>query len=179
VKYVALLRGINVGGQKLMKMADVRECLERRGFSHVTTYIQSGNILFESDQAAVARLTVAMERAFTETFGHDVPVFLRSRIQLKKIVTQAPAEWRAGKVLRQNVAFLRAPLTAQRVLPEIDLRPGVDSVTAGDGVLYLSTVMSRVKQSRLPRIVGTPIYGDMTIRSYATCQKILALIEAD
>jgi hypothetical protein len=39
--------------------------------------------------------------------------------------------------------------------------------------------MSRVKQSRLPRIVGTPIYGDMTIRSYATCQKILALIEAD
>ena len=63
MKYVALLRGINVGGKKLMKMADVRECLERRGFSHVTTYIQSGNILFESDKADVAKLTAVIERA--------------------------------------------------------------------------------------------------------------------
>ena len=116
MKYVALLRGINVGGNKRMKMADLRDCLEGRDFTHVTTYIQSGNVLFESSRSDVAKLTTVMEKALSTTFHHDVPVFLRSQSQMQKIVRQAPKEWRAGKGLRQNVAFLRAPLTAKSAL---------------------------------------------------------------
>ena len=179
MKYVALLRGINVGGNKLMKMADVRECLEGRDFTHVTTYIQSGNVLFESDRSDVAKLTALMEKALSETFGLDVAVFLRSQAQLKKIVAQAPREWKSGTGLRQNVAFLRAPLTAKRALSEISPKPGVDSVKAGNGVVYMSTLMSRLGQSRFPKIVGTPMYANLTIRSYSTCRKILDLMEAD
>lgn len=179
VKYVALVRGINVGGRNLMSMADVRECLEGRVFTRVTTYIQSGNVLFESNQSDVGGLTTRMEKTLSATFGHDVPVFLRSQAQLKKIVEQAPAAWKTGAALRQNVAFLRAPLTAQRALSEIDPKPGVDSIQAGDGVVYLSTVMSRLKQSRLSRIVSSPIYSDMTVRSYRTCQKILTLMQTE
>jgi uncharacterized protein (DUF1697 family) len=179
MRYVALLRGINVGGRNLLRMADVRERLEGKHFKHVTTYIQSGNILFESDKSDASVLAREMEKALTTAFGHDVPVFLRSQAEMKKIVARAPAAWKAGRALRQAVAFLRAPLTAKRALSEIDPRPGVDSVDAGDGVLYLSTVMSRLKQTRLTKIVGTPIYRDMTIRSYSTCQKILALMEDD
>ena len=179
MRYVALLRGINVGGKKLMKMADIRDCLEGRDFTRVTTYIQSGNVLFESDKPDVAELTAAIEKGLSKTFGHEIPVFLRSRVQLKKVVAQAPKEWKSSRALRQNVAFLRAPLTAKRAAAEIDHRPGVDTVKAGDGVVYMSTVMSRVSQSRLSKIVGTPIYSDMTIRSYSTCQKILDLMEND
>jgi len=179
VKYVALLRGINVGGRNLVRMADVRDCLEGQDFTRVTTYIQSGNVLFESRSSDAVRLTAVMEKALVTAFGHEVPVFLRSQAQLKRIVSQAPSSWKTGKALRQNVAFLRAPLTAKRALSEIDPRPDVDSVTAGHGVLYMSTVMNRLKQSRLPRIVGTPIYRDMTIRSFSTCQKIVALMEVD
>jgi uncharacterized protein (DUF1697 family) len=179
MKYVALLRGINVGGNKLMKMADVRDCLEGRDFKHVTTYIQSGNVLFESNGSSVAQLTTLMEKALSATFHHEVPVFLRSQSQLQKIVTRAPKEWRTGTSLRQNIAFLGAPLTAARALAELDPKPGVDSVKAGDGVVYLSTLMSRLGQSRFPRIVGTPIYANVTIRSYSTCRKILDLMEAD
>ncbi len=180
MKYVALLRGINVGGKKLMKMADIRDCLEGRDFTRVTTYIQSGNVLFESDQRDVATLTSTMEKGLSKAFSHEVPVFLRSRVQLKKIVSEAPREWKSSRAaLRQNVAFLRAPLTAKRAVAEIDPRLGVDTVTAGDGVVYMSTVMSRASQSRLSKIVGTPIYRDMTIRSYSTCQKILDLMESD
>jgi len=179
MKYVALLRGINVGGNKLMKMADVRACLEGRDFTHVTTYIQSGNVLFESSRSDGAKLTALMEKALSATFGHDVPVFLRSQAQLKKITTQVPKEWKSGTGLRQNVAFLRAPLTAKRALAELDPKPGVDSVRAGDGVVYMSTLMSRLGQSRFPKIVGTPMYANLTIRSYSTCRKILDLMEAD
>ena len=177
MKYVALLRGINVGGKKLMKMTDVRDRLEGQDFTRVTTYIQSGNILFESRSSDAVRLTAVMEKALVTAFGHEVPVFLRSQAQLKRIVSQAPSAWKTGKPLRQNVAFLRAPLTAKRALSEIDPRPDVDLVTAGNGVLYMSSVMSRLKQSRLPKIVGTPIYRDLTIRSYRTCQKILAVMD--
>jgi len=177
VRYVALLRGINVGGNKLLKMAEVRERLEGKIFKRVTTHSQSGNVLFESDTSDASSLAMAMEKALASAFGHDVPVFLRSQAQMKKIVSQAPAAWKAGRALRQNVAFLRAPLTAKRVLVEIDPKPGVDSVDWGEGVVYMSTVLSRLTQSRFPKIVGTAIYADMTIRSYSTCQKILALMK--
>jgi uncharacterized protein (DUF1697 family) len=178
MKYVALLRGINVGGNKLMKMAEVRDCLEGRDFTHVTTYIQSGNVLFESNRSEVAKLTTLMEKALSGAFHHEVPAFLRSQSQMQKIVTQAPKEWRTGKSLRQNVAFLRA-LTAKSALAELDPKQGVDSVKAGDGVVYMSTLISRLGQSRFPRIVGTPMYANLTIRSYGTCRKILDLMESD
>ncbi len=158
-------------------MADIRACLEHHGFKSVTTYIQSGNILFESDASDVASLTATIEQAYSAAFGHEAPVFLRSQKQLKKVVSRAPREWKNGAALRRNVAFLRQPLTAKRAVIEIVPKPAVDAVTAGDGVVYMSTLMTRVKQSALPKIVGKPIYRDMTIRSYSTCQKILALME--
>ena len=151
-KYVALLRGINVGGRNLVRMADIRACLEHHGFKSVTTYIQSGNILFESGVSDVATLTATIEQAYSAAFGHEAPVFLRSQKQLKKVVSQAPPVWKNGAALRRNVAFLRQPLTAKRAVTEIVPKPGVDVVTAGDGVVYLSTLMTRVKQSALPKI---------------------------
>jgi uncharacterized protein (DUF1697 family) len=179
MKYVALIRAINVGGRNLMRMSDVRACLEAREFQRVSTYIQSGNILFESDVSSVATLTAALENAFSETFDHSAGVFIRSHRQMQKIVADAPKEWKKGVTLRRNVAFLRKPLAAAKAAAAIELKPGVDSLKAGDDVVYMSTVMTRLKQSAFPRIVGKPIYRDMTIRNYSTCQKILALMDSD
>jgi len=179
MKYVALIRAINVGGRNLMRMSDVRACLEAREFQRVSTYIQSGNILFESDVSNVSKLTAAIEKAFSETFNHAAGVFIRSHRQMQKIVAEAPTEWKKGATLRRNVAFVRTPLTAARAVAAIELKPGVDSVKAGDNVVYMSTLMTRLKQSVFPKIVGKPIYRDMTIRNYSTCQKILALMDRD
>jgi uncharacterized protein (DUF1697 family) len=179
MKYVALIRAINVGGRNLMRMSDVRACLEAREFQRVSTYIQSGNILFESDVSNLSTLTEAIEKAFGETFDHTAGVFIRSHRQMQTIVAEAPKDWKKGASLRRNVAFLRKPLTASKAIAAIDPKPGVDSVTAGDAVVYMSTVMARLKQSAFPKIVGKPIYRDMTIRNYTTCQKILALMDAE
>ena len=177
MKYVALIRAINVGGRNLMRMSDVRACLEAREFQRVSTYIQSGNILFESDVSSVTTLTAALEKAFSDSFDHSAGVFVRSHRQMQKIVADAPKEWKKGATLRRNVAFLRKPLTTTKAVAAIDPKPGVDSVKAGDDVVYMSTVMARLKQSAFPKIVGKPIYRDMTIRNYSTCQKILALMD--
>lgn len=179
MKYVALVRAINVGGRNLMRMSDVRACLEERKFQRVSTYIQSGNILFDSDIASVSTITAALEKAFSETFDHSAGVFLRSQRQMQKIVADAPKAWKNGTTLRRNVAFLRKPLTASKAVAAIEAKPGVDSLKAGDDVVYMSTVMTRIKQSAFPNIVGKPVYRDMTIRNYSTCQKILALMDGD
>ena len=177
MKYVAFLRAINVGGRNLMRMADVRACLEQCEFQRVSTYIQSGNVLFDSNMSDVMTLTTTIEKAFADTFGHTAGVFVRRHRQMKKIVAEAPPEWKKGSTLRCNVAFLRKPLTSSKAVAAIEPKPGVDSINAGDGVVYMSTVMTRLKQSAFPRIVGKPIYRDMTIRSFTTCQKILALMD--
>ncbi len=179
MKYVALLRGINVGGRNLLSMAEIRACLERKNFEQVTTYIQSGNVLFESDSKDAASLTAAIQKALSATFDHDAQVFLRSERQLKQVVEQAPKEWMTGADLRRNVAFLRKPLTASRAVAQIEPTDDVDFVKAGQDVVYMTTVISRVKQSRFTKIIKSPIYRDMTIRNYNTCQKILALMQAD
>jgi uncharacterized protein (DUF1697 family) len=179
MKYVALLRAINVGGRNLMRMADVRACLEQCEFQRVSTYIQSGNILFDSDVSDVPTLTSTIEKAFADTFSHTAGVFVRSHRQMKKIVADAPNEWKKGATLRRNVAFLRKPLTSSKAVAAIEPKPGVDAIKAGDGVVYMSTVMTGLKQSAFPKIVGKPIYRDMTIRNFTTCQKILALMDDD
>jgi uncharacterized protein (DUF1697 family) len=179
MKYVALLRAINVGGRNLMRMADITACLVDRKFECVSTYIQSGNILFESDVSDVAKLAASIEHALFETFGHEAPVFLRSYRQMKKVVGDAPKEWKDGAALRRNVAFLRNPLTASTLVAATHPKAGVDSVKAGNGVVYMTTVMARVQQSGFAKAVSKAIYRDITVRSYTTCQKILALMESD
>lgn len=179
MKYVALLRGINVGGRNLIRMADLRACLETRKFERVSTYIQSGNILFDSDADDAVVLTAAIERALSETFGREVPVFLRSHAQMKKVIAGAPKAWKNATDVRTNVAFLRPPLTAKHALTAIVAKKGVDSLHAGSGVVYMSTVIARAAESSLSKVVSKLIYGNITVRNFNTCQKILALMEAD
>ena len=75
-----------------------------------------------------------------------------------------------------NIAFLRPPVTAALALKDVDVRPGVDVVEPGNGVLYMSTTLRDLGKSRLARIVTKPVYKEMTIRSYGTCERILTLM---
>ena len=89
-QHVALLRGINVGGKNLIKMAELKACFEKLGFTSVATYIQSGNVLFTSGESASTKLNLRIEKVLATTFNYRASVVLRSRKQLKKIVKSAP-----------------------------------------------------------------------------------------
>jgi uncharacterized protein (DUF1697 family) len=179
MRYAALLRGINVGGRNIIKMAALKLCLEQHGLQNVVTFIQSGNVVFDSDQRNAGELTKQIERALSKTFDHDACVVLRSQAQLEAVVAGVPAEWKRRTDLRCNIAFLRAPVTARSAVAQVDANPQVDSVCAGRGVLYLSTLSSGSKKSRFTKVIGKPVYRHMTIRNYNTCRKLLALMERD
>jgi uncharacterized protein (DUF1697 family) len=179
MQYVAFLRGVNVGGRNIVSMAALKQCFEGTGLDQVTTFIQSGNVIFESNAKGSATLTTRIERALSQTLGIDSGVVLLSHHQLKTVVDEAPAAWKRTNRLRCNIAFLRPPVTPAQVLSAIDARPGIDSVKAGKGAVYLATELSALTKSGLRKLIGTPVYRELTIRTYGTCQKILALMETD
>ena len=178
--YVALLRGVNVGGRNIMSMAALKQCLEQLGLINVRTFIQIGNVIFETGEKSGEKLTRRIERAVSAALGLDSRIALLSQAQLKTIVADAPVGWARSSDLRRNIAFLRPSVTASQALKQVEVKPGVDTVKAGRGVLYMSTVISGLQKSGLRKLIATPAYREMTIRTYGTCQKILALMrEAD
>lgn len=87
--YAALLRGINVGAKHRMSMADLSQTLQEAGYANVRTYIQSGNVLFESD-GEEAELREKMEQAIEKRFGFPVPVILRTSRELQAVLSSCP-----------------------------------------------------------------------------------------
>ncbi len=89
-KYVALLRGINVGGHKKILMADLRELLTNSGFVKVQTYIQSGNVVFESSEKDMLKLELLIHEAIKAQFGFEVPVLVKTTQDLQRIFNACP-----------------------------------------------------------------------------------------
>lgn len=90
MKYISLLRGINVSGQKKIKMAELKLVYEDAGFKDVVSYIQSGNVIFDSDLKDASKISVTIEYAIKKTFGFDVPVIIRSNSEMKKVLSTCP-----------------------------------------------------------------------------------------
>ena len=178
--YLALLRGINVGGGNLIRMASLKSCLENAGFEGVATYIASGNVLFESSEGDRPKLTRRLEKILSTTFApYDARVIVCSHAGLRRIVAEAPKGFgRHPANYRYDVIFLKEPLTAAEAMKSVRTRPGVDEARAGAGVLYFSRLTARASQSLLTRIIGLPIYKQLTIRNWNTTTTLLALMEA-
>lgn len=175
--YVALLRGINVGGKNVIRMAELRSCFEADGFRDVVTYIQSGNVIFRGPASAPGPLTTRIEAMLASAFNYRAKVMLRSRRQLAAVVAGAPAGFGSQPDrYRYDTIFLRDTLTADAAMREVLLRPGVDEAWAGDGVLYFSRLISQASRSYLSRLVSMPVYQDMTIRNWNTTTRLLQLM---
>ena len=177
-RYVALLRGINVGGKNLIRMPALQACFVEHGFEEVSTYIQSGNVIFSGGRSSRAALTTEIESMLREGFAHyDASVVLRSASQMRSVVDGAPPGFGGDPArYRYEAIFLKAPLTATVALRDVPVKDGVDSVAAGRGVLYHRRLTSRATQSRLSRVVAMTMYQHMTIRNWNTTTKLAALV---
>jgi len=177
-EYVALLRGINVGGNNLIKMTALKACLDADGLENVVTYIASGNVLFSARASESERLVSRIERVLQKTFDYPASVVLRTLKQMSDVVTRAPKGFgKSPAKYRYDVVFLKGPLTALAAAKEVPSRPGVDELHAGMGVLYNSRLISRASESRFSKIVSMPMYKSMTIRNWNTTTKLLEMMK--
>ncbi len=177
MKYVALLRGINVGGKNIIKMVELKECFERNGFLKVVTYIQSGNVIFESAEKNKRKLTNKLEEMLSNTFTYKARVILKSDEQIKEIIKNVPEEWNKQQDIRCYIGFLSEIIYADEATKEIKVNEKVDSLKSGPGAVYMTTLMSGRTKSAFNKLIGTKIYQEMTIRNFNTTKKILELLE--
>lgn len=177
-QYLALLRGINVGGRNVIRMAELRACFADHGFQDVTTYIQSGNVLFSSRDSNPGELAGELEEMLAGAFDYRATVVLRSRDQMLDTAARAPKGFGLEpEDYRYDVAFLKEPLDPETAMESVLTRDGVDEAHTGVGALYFSRRISRVSQSLFSRLASLPVYQRMTIRNWRTTTKLVQLME--
>jgi uncharacterized protein (DUF1697 family) len=177
VQYLALLRGINVGGKNLVKMTDLRDAVEEMGHADVATYIASGNVLFRASRQKREQLAVQLESGLSRRFGTEVKVVLLTEAQLKGVIDGAPRGFGADGYLN-DVLFVRKPLTVSKAFALIETREGIDRAWAGKGVIYFSRLAAKASGSRLSRFASRPEYKNVTVRTWGTARKLLALMDS-
>ena len=114
VRYIALLRAVNVGSGRKVPMADLRALLEAAGMTDVTTYVQSGNAVFGSSKTP-ATLEAELTATVTERFGFPIDVIVRTRDEFASVAADDPFEGAASDPTKHVITFFRAPLDADRV----------------------------------------------------------------
>ncbi|MEZ4595379.1 MAG: DUF1697 domain-containing protein [Chloroflexota bacterium] len=177
-RYVALLRGINVGGNNPVPMAGLREAFAELGATDVRTYIQSGNVLFDGGADDHDTWVKRLEAELATRFDYHARVTLRTHEELRRVVEGAPKGFgRDPDAYRSDVIFLLGPSTATEAVAQMCARDGVDSMAAGDGVVYFERLVARITQTYLSKIVGTPIYREMTIRNWRTTTTLLRMLD--
>jgi uncharacterized protein (DUF1697 family) len=173
VRYVAFLRGVNVGGRTI-PMADVRECLTALGFGDVSTVLQSGNVLFERDATTAAAARTTIEHGLSERFGYDAKALVYRFDQLAGILGANPFDTRDGSC-HTYVLFLDRGLERQLADEAGELDDAVEAVQAGDGVVYWRVVKGETLKSPFAKLLTKARYRDAnTNRNANTLEKVLA-----
>ena len=159
-------------------MVDLKASFEAMGFSNVRTYIQSGNVILQSEDKDKAAITAKIEKGLSKRFNFEAKVVVIAQKELAAIVKSAPDGFgKEEKKFRYDVIFLKEPLVSKEAMQSVKVREGVDTAHAGKQALYFSRLISRASQSYLTKIIGTPVYQNMTIRNWNTTTKLLALME--
>ena len=175
--YVALLRGLNVGGRNPVSMGDLASVFTDAGYEDVRTHQQSGNVLFTSDRAPGARLEGDIERMLERRFGIPILAIVLTRAELANVVDDAPASHGQADE-RSEVIFLKRPLTAKQALAAVPpLREGVDTISAGSRVLYFSRVKARATKTRVQTLMALPVFQQMTMRTWSTVERLLKSLD--
>lgn len=173
--YIALLRGINVGGNNKVAMLELRSVFERAGMQNVTTYINSGNVIFESDLPK-NKLASMLELAIEQKFGFFVKVLVWDKPSLLALANVLPDDWQNDTTMKCDVIFLWKEFDSPDILKEVIIKPDIDDVLYHPGALLWRVDKDKVTRSGLLRIVGSDLYKHMTIRNCNTLRKLAAIL---
>ncbi len=177
--YIVLFRGINVGGKNKVPMADLKKCLEELGFMDVITYIASGNVILRSAKQPTA-IKSQIEKALPAKFKLDsdlIKVLVLTQHELETVIEKKPKGFGSQPQKYYCDAIFLMDISSEEAMKVFNPRPGVDKIWQSDAVIYSQRLSAKRTQSRLSKIVGSPLYKSMTIRSWNTTSKLLLLLK--
>ena len=174
IRYVALLRGINVGGRKLIKMDQLREVFESAGFKNVRTLIASGNVSFDARETDVNKLTRKIEKALLKAFGYEVNVTVRTVDELKALVKRNPfKQVKSSKDVMLCVAFLFSPLSQKPKFPLVYPKEKLEILVVQNGAAFIVARRKANGWFTFPHEFVEKTFGVLsTTRNWTTVQKL-------
>lgn len=174
--YVALLRGINVGGNNMVSMKALKESFERLGFGSVRTYINSGNVLFRSDDSNPRKIEERIDRMLARDYGLKGRTVVRSDGEMARLVKTIEAEWTPRPEWKCNVLFLRHTVDPKRLIANLNLKTDIERVVCCPGTLLWSAHVPSMTATAMMKLGRGPVYQDVTVRNVNTTKKILGLM---
>jgi uncharacterized protein (DUF1697 family) len=175
-KYVALLRGINVGGNNKVEMSKLKKIFEALGYKNVLTYINSGNIIFESTEIDPEKLTEEIERTLKKKFGFEIRCVLRDSDNIIKLTKTIPTKWTNDAEQKTDVLFLWKDFDHKDSIKLITTQIGVDNLKYIAGAIVWNISKENYSKSGMHKFIGTKIYKHMTARNVNTVRKLAELI---
>lgn len=176
MKFIALLRGINVGGNNKVPMSDLRLVFESLGFENIQTYINSGNVIFDSTKTDKTELVKVCEEAIKKKFGFSVVCSIIAATELHSALNEAPSWWGKDDSSKHNAIFVIAPATAADIINEVgEAKPEYEKVAAVEPIVFWSAPLETFGRTRYSKIVGTKSYASVTIRNANTAKKLAEL----
>lgn len=180
MKYIALLRGVNVGGNNKLLMSELKSAFVQHGFSNVTTYINSGNVLFSHDSTDEEVLKAECEALIRDAFQMDLSVVVLSAQRLVEALSHAPAWWNSDDESKHNAIFVIPPATADQIFAAVgEIKPEFEKVGYYGQIIFWSAPLKTFSRTRWSKVVGTTAYGSITIRNANTAIKLAELAKTD
>jgi uncharacterized protein (DUF1697 family) len=180
IKYAALLRGINVGGNNIIKMDALRKIFEEMGFSDVKTYIQTGNVVFEDTEKDKSKLREKIEEKVFKEIKGKINSAILTFSEMAEIILKKPEDFgEKDEEYKYDVIFLIEPLQAKDAVKEFNPRDGVDKIYAGKNVLYHSILKKERTKSHITKIIESKIYSQISIRNWNTTKKLYELMKEE
>ncbi len=174
--YVALLRGINVGGKNKVAMPRLKKTFEAVGLTDVTTYINSGNVIFKEARRKPATIVSALEKAIEKDFGFPIRVLIRDLPAVKKVIQALPEVWTNDQKMKCDVMFLWKEVDRKDIVKDLTVKPEIEDLVYVPGALIWRVDRPAITRSGMLKMVGTDLYKAMTIRNCNTVRKLAELM---
>jgi uncharacterized protein (DUF1697 family) len=175
MRFAALLRGINVGKTKRIDMKNLKALFEAIGYHDVSTYINSGNVLFETSES-VKIIVREIEQKFETEFGFKIPALVKSSIEMNSIVKKIPSDWVNDDTQRTDVAYLFDEADSKDIIDSLPIKKEFLNILYVKGALVWNVKRENYNKSHLNKLIGHKFYQFMTVRNVNTARHLAEMM---
>jgi uncharacterized protein (DUF1697 family) len=169
MKYIALLRGINVGGNRKIEMKRLKALFESLGYINVSTYINSGNVFFESSDNQ-ENLHKKVDTSLKKEFGFDISLLIKTKQEIKKIADAIPKTWQNDSEQRTDVAYLFKEIDYKEMVNMLPVKKEFIDIIYVEGAIIWNVKRVNIYKSHLAQIISHKLYQSMTVRNVNTAR---------
>lgn len=175
--FVALLRGINVGGRNKIEMSLLKKSFEDVGMKSVVTYINTGNIIFINNKYDYNVIGSVLAKAILKDFNLPIKVLIRDFIEYRKMIKALPDNWQNNNEMKSDVFFLWDEINSPSIVKDIEINPAIDTVKYISGSLLWKLDRKLLTKSAIMKFATTKLYQQVTIRNINTTRKIFEIMQ--